>query len=459
MPKEIRTVAFFSRANEDSVAHIRFYGPARHLGLQVVQGAENDVPFPERAVGADLIVLQRDFPVHLDAYEHILALARQQGVPVVLELDDLLLELPTYHPDRQIHHYTRALLPIFQAITEVDLVTVTTQPLADYVAAYNPNVSVLPNYLDDDLWHLRAPASPSSAQDPLVIGFMGGASHLPDLEMIGPVLEELADCYPGRLQFRFWGLKHPTLLASRPNVEWHQAHIVRFSDFVDYFQRQSADIFIAPLRDNLFNVCKSPIKFLEYSALGIPGVFSRIAPYSEAVKDGRTGLLASSQSEWKEALVRLIEDPQLRFEIAANAQEDVQAHWLLSKNASRWSEAYRHAAEVRATTQRPPLTGFVRSAAREVADGIEYERQLVYGQWQQEAGMLRAQLEIAAQQLHTISESRAWRTALALKRLRERLAPDGSLQARVLKRLYSLLVSPFIHRPGPPGERNGDLDR
>ncbi len=459
LPKAIRTVAFFCRSNEDSVAHIRFYGPIRHLGLQVIQGAENDVPFPERVDGADVVVLQRDFPVHMEAYEQILALARERSLPVVLELDDLLLELPPYHPDRQIHHYTKALLPILQAVTEVDLVTVATGPLADYVAQYNPNVLVLPNYLDDDLWQLRAPAAPSSGQDPLVIGFMGGASHLPDLEMIGPVLEDLADCYPGRLHFRFWGLKHPTLLASRPDVEWHQTHIVRYTDFVDFFQRQTADIFIAPLRDNLFNVCKSPIKFLEYGALGIPGVFSRIAPYSQAIEDGRTGLLASSPAEWREALVRLIEDPQLRLTIAADAQEAIRAKWLLSRNASRWSEAYQRAASARATTPRSPITGFLRSAAREVADGIDYEHQLVYSQWQQEAGSLRTQLESAVQQLHTISESRAWRMALLLKRVRERLAPDASLQARLIKRLYSLLVSPFMRGPAAPGERNGKLDR
>ena len=43
-----------------------------------------------------------------------------------------------------------------------------------------------------------------------------------------------------------------------------------YKDFATFFQTQSADIFIAPLVDNIFNQCKSPIKFFEYSALGVP---------------------------------------------------------------------------------------------------------------------------------------------------------------------------------------------
>ena len=74
---------------------------------------------------------------------------------------------------------------------EVDLVTVSTPRLRDYISSFTKNVFLLPNYLNDDLWQLRAPAVIPTQDAPVVIGYMGGPSHKPDLDMILPVLLRL----------------------------------------------------------------------------------------------------------------------------------------------------------------------------------------------------------------------------------------------------------------------------
>ena len=367
---DIRTVSFYSHSSVDALAYLRLLGPARRAGLKVIDGVENGQIHVERATHGDVVVLQRDFPADLAAYEEILALAHREGKPVILDLDDLLLELPEDHPDRQTHRYARALLPILQALTEVDLVTVATPNLREYVLSYNKNVVVLPNYLDDNLWRLRTPASSAGQKDIFVIGYMGGITHMPDLDMIVPVLLDLDRRHPGKLLFRFWGIQPPMALRWAPNVQWSSANFPTYPGFAKYFQGQTADIFIGPLRDNLFNVCKSPIKYFEYSALGAPGIFSRITPYSSVIVDGFNGLLASSLSDWTEALNRLIEDPELRLMIARNAQENIRSNWLLSNNAARWPEAYTMAVKV-AAGEKAPESDFprlVRSLAHQVAE-------------------------------------------------------------------------------------------
>jgi hypothetical protein len=121
------------------------------------------------------------------------------------------------------------------------------------------------------------------------------------------------------------------------------AGIFRYDEFVYAFQKQKADILVAPLCDNLFNSCKSAIKYLEYGAIGVPGIFSRVAPYIDTVEHGKDGFLASTDEDWMDGLVRLIESPELRRELAFSAQEKIRNHWLLSKNVGKRLKIYQDA--------------------------------------------------------------------------------------------------------------------
>ena len=112
------------------------------------------------------------------------------------------------------------------------------------------------------------------------------------------------------------------------------------------------DIFIAPLIDNLFNRCKSHIKFLEYTSLGVPGVYSRLEPYSDIVTDTENGLLATSLDEWYTQIVRLIDEPELGYKLANNAQNTIKEKWLMSKNAHLWMSTYEKICELNLPQER-----------------------------------------------------------------------------------------------------------
>ncbi|MBP8708333.1 MAG: glycosyltransferase family 1 protein, partial [Caldisericia bacterium] len=100
------------------------------------------------------------------------------------------------------------------------------------------------------------------------------------------------------------------------------------------------DIAIAPLENNLFNCCKSSIKYFEYTALGLPGVFSALPPYAEVVHDGENGFLAATPEEWEHKLELLIESPELRLQFAKEAQQRVQQNWLIQDHANEWQKVY-----------------------------------------------------------------------------------------------------------------------
>ena len=97
------------------------------------------------------------------------------------------------------------------------------------------------------------------------------------------------------------------------------------------------DIGIAPLVDNMFNINKSDLKLLDYTAIGATVACSAIGPYAGTVTDGHNGLLVEyGENDWYQALRRLIDDPALRDGLWKAAwQQLVQTRTLEVQRTSR----------------------------------------------------------------------------------------------------------------------------
>jgi glycosyltransferase involved in cell wall biosynthesis len=316
---------------------LRIHFPAKYAGIRVLAGNDGENTFLDRLSSADLVIVQRDYPRYRQSFRAIVAAARQHGIPMVYESDDLLHELPEEHADHA--YYQEAQFPIMQALVEADAVTTSTAPLADHYRVINPNVCVLPNYIDADLWPVhRLP--PAGDKDCVVIGYMGTHTHMSDLLSITPALISVLNRNSGTVRLKVWGPRPSPLLLNRTDVDWEALAIVDYCQFAEFFARQSCDIFVAPLCDNDFNRCKSHLKFLEYSVLGVPGVYSRVVPYEDIIVHGHNGLLASGLEEWQLHLNRLIDDPAVRLRMGINAQKTVRGHWLISQHAEQWRDFY-----------------------------------------------------------------------------------------------------------------------
>ena len=104
------------------------------------------------------------------------------------------------------------------------------------------------------------------------------------------------------------------------------------------------DIGIAPLEDTSFNSSKSNIKFLEYSALGIPTVASKVTPYSSTIVNGETGFLIKPKGtvylDWVKALTKLVENKELREQVGKNANKFVKENFNIEKNVDLWKDTY-----------------------------------------------------------------------------------------------------------------------
>jgi len=347
-----RTVAVFSLDKQEfACPQLRLLGPLGRLAdtFDVRWGAtvvnNNCTTDLDALQAADIIVVQRFYPRQgtLPFLEQMFA----TGKPIIYELDDLITAVPD---DNHLKPWIKetadllpALLPRFSAIT------VSTQELADVCKAYNPKVYVLPNLIDEQLW--QASAKPV-VEGPLVIGFAGTATHRGDLQALMPVLFRVAEKYGDSVAFRFMGDYAPEckLLPGFNYIPFAES----YREYGAKLPLAGFDIAVVPLKDNAFNRAKSNIKWLEYSASGIAGVYADLPPYNGCIKHGETGLLAGNDPEqWFRAICLLVEDSALRQTVAVNARHEVLTKYSLCSGAVRWAQVYSEVQAAHGSTGLP----------------------------------------------------------------------------------------------------------
>jgi glycosyltransferase involved in cell wall biosynthesis len=231
---------------------------------------------------------------------------------------------------------------------EADGIIVSTEFLKQRLAQLNDSIIVVPNALDEQLFNRmseRATYEVSGSQM-TIIGYMGTFTHDADLMMILQPLRAILRKYRERIEMHLvGGIAGQAFLPSLQGLPVRVLHVptidVAYPNFVKWMKENlNWDLAIAPLEDNYFNRSKSDIKYLDYSALGIPGIYSRVPAYESSIHHFDNGLLIrNTPSEWVKALELLITDESLRLRLAQKAQEDVFSRRTLKVCAVNWRDA------------------------------------------------------------------------------------------------------------------------
>jgi glycosyltransferase involved in cell wall biosynthesis len=101
------------------------------------------------------------------------------------------------------------------------------------------------------------------------------------------------------------------------------------------------DVGVMPLPDGPHERGKCAFKLIQYMALGRPGLASPVGANCEVVSDGVDGFLPRTDAEWEDALVRLIENVELRAQIGQRARARVQAAYSLTAVVPRYLDVIR----------------------------------------------------------------------------------------------------------------------
>lgn len=116
--------------------------------------------------------------------------------------------------------------------------------------------------------------------------------------------------------------------------------LMPYLDLLDFTAKM--DINLAPLeQNNCFTSAKAPTKIVEASIVKVPTVASPIPSYCECVDNGKTGFIAMNDDEWFNSLSLLVENKQLRQEIAHNAYEYAFQHYYIGNRIDEIVDAYK----------------------------------------------------------------------------------------------------------------------
>jgi glycosyltransferase involved in cell wall biosynthesis len=273
---------------------------------------------------ADVLICQRTAVTSMATITKIVEHCRVHEIKIVYDLDDLLLMLPEEHPEKAI--YAPKSAAVFRWLTEANEVWVSTETLQQQVYSINPRTHVIPNYIDDKLW--VTPKRSEIKRDlnaPIRLLYMGTQTHSADFELVKKALKRLKNEFAERIEINLIGI-----LANDSNEQWYKTIVPPqpigsgYPAFVNWIcNKPTFDIGIAPLIDNEFNRCKSAIKFLDYSVLGLATVASDVNGYA-LIRNGENGFrVNNTEAAWYDALKMLITDSALRIQIQLTAQNEI----------------------------------------------------------------------------------------------------------------------------------------
>ncbi|MET0331033.1 MAG: glycosyltransferase, partial [Dyella sp.] len=275
---------------------------------------------------ADTIVLQRQLTTpQLQLMKNYRDFNR---VFKVYELDDYLPNVPLKSAFRNAMPKD-VLKALRKAVAMTDRFVVSTAPLAEQFASLHSDIRVVRNRLPVDWWS-SLDAQRRVGPKPR-IGWGGGASHRGDLELIADVVRDLAD----EVEWVFFGMCPDKL---KPYVhEFHSG--VPIEQYPAKLASLHLDLALAPLEENIFNICKSNLRLLEYGACGFPVVCSDIACYQDdALPVTR---VRNRYKDWVGAIRMHLDDLDATAAAGDALRAAVQRDWMLSgDNLLNWRKAW-----------------------------------------------------------------------------------------------------------------------
>jgi len=352
---------YFVGSKYDGCNYLRCQLPMFYHGWRgtrmEIGGGDRDMKYvlPEM-ISADIVVFHR---ADTSAHHNVGRILKQMGKKIVFDNDDTY-KLSDNHPFHMLdesgfeENKRRKNNLIDNFIINSDLVTCTTEALAEEYREISKNVVVLPNCIDPFDW----PDIPQRNDGKKVrIGLVGSVAYNHDFQHVQDFIMELNK--RDDVQLVLFGLHGEKRQAKNRLIRrvhrkeyafWNRVdnlEHVEWCEFKDYFRTLDdlkLDLMLIPRRENNFNRAKSNVKFLEAAMLEIPCIAQSFttndSPYDKDF-NGKNGVLIKDNSKWMEETVKLIENKDLRREIGKEAKKYVLENYHIDKHAHKWLEVYQ----------------------------------------------------------------------------------------------------------------------
>lgn len=293
-------------------------------------------------LGTDLVMLWR--AALTPEVARVIARVRQLGGRLGFDLDDMmhrpeLARIEVIDGIRTIQASESGTAEFYgriaQTLDQCDFCSATTAELAASLRSWRRATYVLPNGFDEPTLRaarLAARRRQAAPGDGLVrLGYASGSrTHQKDFAVIAGAVAAVLRARPDTRLVLFRSAQDGigVVLADEfaelaelgDRIEWRD--LVPLAELPHELAR--FDVNLVPLQvGNPFVEAKSELKYFEAALAGACSVASPTGPYRRAIAHGETGFLAATAAEWELTLLRLVDDPRLRAEVAQAALLDV----------------------------------------------------------------------------------------------------------------------------------------
>ncbi|WP_417388708.1 glycosyltransferase family 4 protein [Gimesia sp.] len=216
----------------------------------------------------------------------------------------------------------------FRVLAEkVDMLIVGNQNLFDEAKKFSNQVRLLPTSVIASKYPVKDYSQPPSEKP--VIGWTGLDTNIPNLKLVVPALQRLAE------QFEFV----LCIISATPDpiaelaLDGNDVRHVVWRPETEYQDLSAFDIGIMPLEDDEWSRFKCGLKLLQYMALGIPAVASPVGVNADMIDQGVNGFCAKTEEEWYESLRLLLDSPEQRKLLGLRGRKTVEEQFDVEKNS------------------------------------------------------------------------------------------------------------------------------
>jgi glycosyltransferase involved in cell wall biosynthesis len=321
----------------------------------------------------------------------------ESGIATVADIDDYWMP-GKEHPIHDMIVVNKINEKIVANLKDAKYVSTTTPLFADEISKFNKNVVVFPNAINPNESQFKEPTPES---DKIRIGWLGGSSHLHDLQLLDQSFSKLTK-YSDKLQYVLCGfdtrgtvteinaqtkehkkrniLPHETVWAQYEKI-FTQNYSIVSEDYKKYllnytqeeFSNENSesyvrvwtkpvqsyaknyskfDVSLAPIKNHMFNRMKSQLKVIESGFYKKALIASNLGPYTIDLKhclengnfvDGNALLVDENRnhSDWAKFIEKLVKNPNMVKDMGERLYETVKDKYDLNVVTKERAEFYK----------------------------------------------------------------------------------------------------------------------
>lgn len=266
---------------------------------------------------SDIVILSR---CKVEQVRDILRWCKELNIPSIYMIDDNWLTVADDWPDPYKPIFSPG-TPFYEnflyGVQNSDYVLAYNDLLMEDIKPYAKAVVTLPNSVDLTVFETTKRTQSSR----YVIGYSGSPRYSSaPFKALAQVARRNKN-----VDILLFGIIRPEHEEVLQGCSLRKLPHTSYAKYAQMIRLESPDILLAPMDNSRTSRSKCPNKYLEITAAGAVGIYSRVEPYTWHVKDGVNGVFVTNSDDvtsWIEAISNLLDKQQLQ-RLHATAREDV----------------------------------------------------------------------------------------------------------------------------------------